>query len=96
MSVQQQLYNNNDIVLSAHVAPNADVFAEIMKLHVPVGASVCDVTYGKGVFWRKIAKEAYVLRATDIETGVDARSLPYENSSVDCVVLDPPYMEGLV
>ena len=26
--------------------------------------------------------------------GVDCRDLPYENESIDCVVLDPPYMEG--
>ena len=32
--------------------------------------------------------------ATDIQTGVDCRKLPYDADSMDCVVLDPPYMEG--
>lgn len=27
--------------------------------------------------------------------GVDCRKLPYVEGSIDCVVLDPPYMEGL-
>jgi DNA modification methylase len=26
--------------------------------------------------------------------GVDCRQLPYESGTIDCVVLDPPYMEG--
>jgi hypothetical protein len=30
-----------------------------------------------------------------LKTGVDCRSLAYENESLDCVALDPPYMEGL-
>jgi len=53
---------------------------------------VADVTYGKGVFWRKIPKGTYQLYATDLKTGVDCRNLPYENNSIDCVVFDPPYM----
>ena len=26
--------------------------------------------------------------------GIDCRDLPYDDESLDCVVLDPPYMEG--
>jgi DNA modification methylase len=55
---------------------------------------VADVTYGKGVFWKKVPSERYRLIATDIATGVDCRRLPYRSESVDCIVLDPPYMEG--
>ena len=33
--------------------------------------------------------------ATDLQTGVDCRDLPYADGEIDCVVLDPPYMEGL-
>jgi tRNA G10 N-methylase Trm11 len=53
---------------------------------------VADITYGKGVFWRNISKNRYQLLATDINTGVDCRALPYDNCSLDCVVFDPPYM----
>ena len=30
-----------------------------------------------------------------LKSGVDCRSLPYEDSLLDALVLDPPYMEGL-
>ena len=56
---------------------------------------VADVTYGKGVFWQRIPQERYTLHQSDIQTGVDCRKLPYTDASHDCVVLDPPYMEGL-
>jgi len=84
-----------DIVVTAYVATNADVFPEIVSLHVPKGSTIADVTYGKGVFWRKVPQEHYKLLPSDIEMGVDCRALPYDDGSIDCVVLDPPYMEGL-
>lgn len=85
----------SEVTLSAHVAGNADVFPEVLALHVPDGATIADVTYGKGVFWRHVDRTRYTLLATDLKTGVDCRELPYEDASLDCVVLDPPYMEGL-
>ena len=30
-----------------------------------------------------------------VTSGIDCRALPYQDASLDCVVLDPPYMEGL-
>jgi hypothetical protein len=83
-----------DLVLSAHVGQNARVFADILRLHVPRGSKVADVTYGKGAFWKKVDPTLYTLLATDLKTGVDCRRLPYEDASIDAVVLDPPYMEG--
>jgi len=83
-----------DLVLSAHVGQNARLFADILRLHVPRGAKVADVTYGKGAFWKEVDPAHYTLLASDLKTGVDCRSLPYEARSLDCVVLDPPYMEG--
>ncbi|MDD9955560.1 MAG: DNA methyltransferase [Anaerolineaceae bacterium] len=84
----------SDIIRSAHSGFNEDVFPKILNLHVPVGSVVADVTYGKGIFWKKVPEGTYDLLASDIETGVDCRDLPYESGSIDCVVLDPPYMEG--
>jgi hypothetical protein len=84
-----------DVVLSAHVGANAAVFAQVLALHVPRGSTVADVTWGKGAFWRKIAPDAYRVLASDRKTGVDCRALPYADGEIDCVVLDPPYMEGL-
>lgn len=85
----------SDVVLSSHLGGNADVFPQVLDLHVPAGATVADVTWGKGVFWQKVAPNRYNVLATDLEMGVDCRDLPYEDESIDCVVLDPPYMEGL-
>jgi hypothetical protein len=82
-------------VLSAYVGGNAEVFPRLLALHVPEGATVADVTWGKGVFWKNIPPGRYNILASDIQTGTDCRQLPYSNESVDCVVLDPPYMEGL-
>lgn len=85
----------SNVVVSAYVADNSEVFAKVAKLHIPRGAKVLDVTYGKGVFWQWIPPGTYDLEALDIQQGVDCRKLPHSDTSVDCVVLDPPYMEGL-
>ena len=82
----------NDLVLSAYVDGNENVFPKILDLYVRPGSVVADVTYGKGVFWRGIPADRYDLRATDIRDGVDCRNLPYSDEEIDCVVLDPPYM----
>lgn len=85
----------SDVVVSAHVGTNSQVFPRVLALHVPQGSVVADVTYGKGIFWKEVPKGAYEVKPTDIEVGVDCRDLPYKNGTIDCVVLDPPYMEGL-
>lgn len=86
----------SDITMSAYVSGNSDVFPEILKLHVPLGAKVADVTYGGGVFWKKVDLSKYELLATDLADGTDCRALPYDNETLDALVLDPPYMEGLL
>jgi len=84
----------SDLVLSAYVGQNAHLFSDILRLHVPRGSKVADVTYGKGAFWKKVDPTLYTLLASDLKAGVDCRKLPYEDGSIDAVVLDPPYMEG--
>jgi hypothetical protein len=83
------------VIPTAHVGQNEDLFPLILDLHVPPGSLIADVTYGKGIFWKNVPEGKYRLLASDIRTGVDCRNLPYEDESIDCVVLDPPYMEGL-
>ncbi len=100
---------STDLIQSAHVGDNAELFPKIAALHLPRGCKVADVTYGKGVFWSKIERGTYDLRSSDINpkrqpkaggkgwyhiAGVDCRELPYDDASFDAVVLDPPYMEG--
>ncbi|MGH7451516.1 MAG: helix-turn-helix domain-containing protein [bacterium] len=82
----------NELVFSAHNGSNDELFPWILSLYVSPGSVVADVTYGKGVFWKNIPKNAYKLNVSDITEGVDCRSLPYKAETIDCVVLDPPYM----
>ncbi len=98
-----------DLVFSARVGDNADLFPDILRLHVPRGATVADVTFGLGTFWKHVPTGDYTLLASDLDarngasrstsvpvrSGVDCRDLPYADESLDFVVLDPPYMEGL-
>lgn len=85
----------SDVVLSAHIDDNTVVFPQVLALHVPVGSHVADITYGTGVFWRNVSEADYVLHKSDLKLGVDFSSLPYPDHSMDAVILDPPYMEGL-
>ncbi|MEV6704592.1 hypothetical protein [Micromonospora wenchangensis] len=84
-----------NVILSSHLGDNAPVFRDILRLFVPEGSTIADVTWGKGAFWKAVPEGVYKLLATDIQMGVDCRDLPYEDDSLDALVLDPPYMEGL-
>lgn len=84
--------STNDLVFSAHMGTNDEVFPQILSLYVAPGSTIADVTYGRGVFWKQIPAARYKVLGTDLLTGVDFRSLPYSDGSLDCVVLDPPYM----
>ena len=84
----------NDLVQSAFLDGNDAVFPKVLDLYVNPGSIVADVTFGKGVFWRRIPKDRYELCATDIQDGIDCRELPYGEGEIDCVVLDPPYMHS--
>lgn len=64
----------------------------MISLYVTTGSTVSDVTYGKGVFWKKVPEGQYRLLTTDLKDGIDCRNLPYKEASLDCVVFDPPYM----
>jgi len=82
----------NKLVFSAYQGTNDDLFPHVLSLYVSPGSTVADTTYGKGVFWRKIPKGMYKLKASDLHRGVDATKLPYRDESIDAVVFDPPYM----
>lgn len=91
----------DELVLSTYVARNSEVFPKVLELHVDEGATIADVTYGKGVFWKNVDLRDYEVFASDLDPekspsghSIDCRSLPYEDGSLDVVVLDPPYAEG--
>ena len=86
--------STSNLIMSAHVDGNSEVFPQILELHVAEGSLIADVTWGNGVFWQNVPLQKYRLLPTDIATGIDCRKLSYADNSIDCVVLDPPYMEG--
>ncbi|MGB3684943.1 MAG: hypothetical protein WA991_03860 [Ornithinimicrobium sp.] len=87
--------STTQVVHSSRAGSNAPVFRDILEMFVPVGSVIADVTWGKGAFWTQVPDGLYEVKATDLQGGVDCRNLPYEDNSLDALVLDPPYMEGL-
>jgi len=93
--------DDSELVLSAYQERNNVVFSKVLSLHIDDGAAIADVTYGKGVFWKDVNTGNYEVYASDLSPEkspsgypVDCRNLPYEDDSLDVVVLDPPYAEG--
>jgi hypothetical protein len=82
------------MILTAQTGTNADLIPTIFALYIPEGSTVADVTFGKGVFWQNIDQSKYKALLTDLQTGVDFRSLPYDAASLDALIIDPPYMNG--
>jgi hypothetical protein len=91
----------NNLVHSAYVDSNDAVFPGVLALYVAPGASIADVTYGKGVFWKNIDLDKYEIYFSDlkrtgipdfVDGGIDSRKLPYGEESMDALVFDPPYM----
>ena len=66
-----------DLVFSAYVADNAPVMKKILHLHVPEGATIADVTYGKGAFWTQVDLTKYTLIASDIAAKEQRHELPH-------------------
>jgi ubiquinone/menaquinone biosynthesis C-methylase UbiE len=85
---------------------NADLIDEAARLYIPAGSTVVDVTFGKGVFWKKLDLTQLTLLASDMDsdrkrfaegvtehwTTCDLDATPYEDRSADVFVLDPPYI----
>lgn len=76
---------------------NSDLIKTVASLYaVDPDISIADVTYGKGVFWKKC--QHLDVTGSDLittpERPYDFRDLPYEDKSFDIVVLDPPYIHS--
>ena len=84
----------DNVVTTCDTGINADLLPKCLKMYVSDGAILADVTYGKGAFWRNTDLSKYDFRPTDLMTGTNFCNLPYEDESIDALVLDPPYMHG--
>ncbi len=75
----------------------AEIIRNILQLHVPGGKIDCDPTYSIGAFYNGTGIEPPALRF-DIKPqaeGVvkaDARLLPLADSSIGCMMIDPPFL----
>jgi len=91
-------------IYSAYVCnDSSETLPRILEIHMPNGGLIADVTWGRGVFWKKIQNgqpnlfngATYTIIGSDIEQRADVkadfRCLPYRDKTFDCVVLDPPW-----
>jgi hypothetical protein len=85
----------SDVVTSCHLGDNSGIFPQILHLHVPKGSVVADITYGRGVFWKNVPSDDYQLLASDLKLGTSWDNSPHPDQSIDALIFDPPYMEGL-
>ena len=74
-----------------------EVIRNILKLHVPEGKIDCDPTFSTGAFYNGTGIDApqyrfdiSPLRADVVQA--DARHLPLVDSSISCIMLDPPFL----
>lgn len=75
----------------------SEIIKNILQLHAKKHKIDCDATYSKGVFYDKtgIDKPDYKFDIIPVADGVmraDSRNLPLENSSIDCMMFDPPFL----
>lgn len=87
--------STSNVITSCHLGDNSGIFPQILDLHVPKGSVVADITYGRGVFWKNVPRSDYTLLESDLKLGTAWDNLPHDDQSVDALVFDPPYMEGL-
>lgn len=83
-----------EIIKTAYAGNNSDLMPKVLKMYAKEGDVIYDVTYGKGVFWKKAIMDSYDFWPTDLSTGVNFKSLPYADKSGNILILDPPYMHG--
>ena len=75
----------------------SEIIKNILKLHTENGVIDCDPTYSKGNFYKNTGIPAPEFKfdinpQTEDTVKADARHLPLENNSIDCVMFDPPFL----
>jgi hypothetical protein len=81
-------------ILTSHKGDNSELIPIIAEMYFKDGQTIADVTYGKGVFWKNIDRSKYTLLLSDLQDGIDFTDLPYDDKSIDVLILDPPYIHG--
>lgn len=82
-------------VFSCYRGSPDELIAHIAHLYLHKGMRVADVTYGDGLFWRRLDTSMYDFHPSDIATTErkeDFRKLKYATNSFDVMVFDPPFL----
>ena len=74
-----------------------EILLSILRLHVPSGVIDCDPTYSKGQFYKDGLIKQPRLRFDLYPSGpgiekADCRHLPIADSTLNCMILDPPFL----
>ena len=74
-----------------------EILLSILRLHVPSGVIDCDPTYSKGQFYKDGVIKQPRLRFDLYPSGpgiekADCRHLPIEDNTLNCMILDPPFL----
>ena len=84
------------LIYTARAANNNEFFRDILRLYVPEGSAIADLTWGRGKFWEGIDQSKYNLirldKYTPCDITADFRAVPLDDASQDAVVFDPPYV----
>lgn len=74
-----------------------EIIRNILKLHVPEGKIDCDPTFSTGAFYNgtgiALPQDRFDIspQRSDV-VQADARHLPLADSSISCMMLDPPFL----
>jgi len=80
------------ILPSVITGKNADLIHAVAPYYLT--GSVCDVTYGRGMWWLRFRPSSFVAHDLDPTRGdgVDFTALPEPDDTYDAVCFDPPYI----
>jgi hypothetical protein len=101
MALRRSDVTSNALVLAAGIGPNSAAIRDAAELYIRDRAIVADVTYGRGAFWTETDTTRFKFLKSDLNPAsrdvrvADLRRLPYDNCSVDVLVLDPPYAQNI-
>ena len=89
---------NDDLILAATSwKSNADLIADVARLgYIKADDEICDLTYGRGTWWKKCTLGVLTTNDWDTETQTDRhwdfREVGWVDEVFDVVAFDPPYV----
>jgi len=89
MSHKYQIDDEHPPILTAKVGDNSDLFPDILALYMPPPALILDMTYGRGVFWKKVERDFDVLYISNNAELDRPRTVHEEQYAVVANDIDP-------